>query len=311
MPAHTSAVDPDESLPACTRSDIVRANTIAWRWWWVCAHTPKLQTHGDKWGYTADTWLAQERGIDPKALTAAAPDGLGSFQIGWAPSVRNASPLLEVLRAFSVSDRVIQAAGLCVPPYQARPGDDLVDGFKARVMFPIRDASADIVGFTGRIARPTSWTGAVSDRIPKYKNSPSNAAFHKGRILYGGYEATRMLTATDTPPSVVVLCEGPVDVLAFAAAGIPAVATCGTAFTVQQASWLNSLALSHGTRIVIGFDSDTAGLDASKKARTLLHTAQLANIRSATDPMMTDTDIATPATDRSFTEPLIPERTQQ
>jgi len=62
-------------------------------------------------------------------------------------------------------------------------GGKRYDRFRDRVMFPIRDGRGRVIGFGGRV---------LGDAKPKYLNSPETPVFHKGRELYGLYEAKRV-----------------------------------------------------------------------------------------------------------------------
>ena len=91
-------------------------------------------------------------------------------------------------------------------------------------MFPIRDARGRTIGFGGRV---------LDKGEPKYLNSPETELFHKGRELYGLYEA-RQASRTLTRLLVV---EGYMDVVRLHQAGITyAVATLGTATTPEHLS---------------------------------------------------------------------------
>ena len=61
---------------------------------------------------------------------------------------------------------------------------DTYDKFRNRIIFPIRNLSGKTIAFGGRI---------LGDGRPKYLNSPETPVFHKGRELYGLYEARQAL----------------------------------------------------------------------------------------------------------------------
>ena len=76
----------------------------------------------------------------------------------------------------SVSEADLEAAGLAS---RRRTGRGIYDRFRARVIFPIRDASGGATGMTGRIL------GAQGeDTGPKYLNTPQTMLFDKGRTLF-------------------------------------------------------------------------------------------------------------------------------
>ncbi|NKN34674.1 DNA primase [Marichromatium bheemlicum] len=125
------------------------------------------------------------------------------------------------------------------------------DRFRDRVMFPIRDRRGRVIGFGGRI---------LGDGRPKYLNSPETPLFHKGRELYGLFEAQR---GVRRGLERVLVVEGYLDVIALAQHGIDcAVATLGTATTADHLQRLARTA----PELVFCFDGDRAGRDAAWKA---------------------------------------------
>lgn len=141
------------------------------------------------------------RGIDGK--TAA------DFKIGYAPDAWDT--LLKQIGSGPSDVELLMAAGLII----ARDSGGHYDRFRDRLMFPIRDTRGRIIGFGGRV---------LGSGEPKYLNSPETALFHKGRELYGLYEARKKLR--DIPRLVVV--EGYMDVVGLARHGVHfAVATLG------------------------------------------------------------------------------------
>ena len=101
-------------------------------------------------------------------------------------------------------------------------GPGVYDRFRDRVMFPIRDTRGRVVGFGGRV---------IDAGEPKYLNSPETPLFHKGRELYGLYEARQQLRNIER----LLVVEGYMDVVRLAQAGIHyAVATLGTSTTPEH-----------------------------------------------------------------------------
>jgi len=124
------------------------------------------------------------------------------------------------------------------------------DRFRDRIMFPIRDKRGRTIGFGGRI---------LDQGEPKYLNSPETPVFHKGRELYGLFEAKKSVRNLET----IVIVEGYMDVVALAQNGIGyAVATLGTATTADQIS----LILRSVKKLVFCYDGDRAGKKAAWKA---------------------------------------------
>ena len=124
------------------------------------------------------------------------------------------------------------------------------DRFRDRVMFPIRNVKGECIGFGGRV---------MGDGTPKYLNSPETPVFHKGRELYGLFEARESVHAA----GYVLVTEGYMDVVALAQWGFPnAVATLGTACTPDHVQKLFRFTDS----VVFSFDGDSAGRRAARKA---------------------------------------------
>jgi DNA primase len=99
----------------------------------------------------------------------------------------------------------------------------------------------------------------LGDDKPKYLNSPETPVYHKGRELYGLYEARK---ATQKPQRFVIV-EGYMDVVALAQHGISfAVATLGTATNTSHLEKLFRLV----PEIIFCFDGDNAGRAAAWRA---------------------------------------------
>ena len=131
---------------------------------------------------------------------------------------------------------------------QAQAG--FYDRFRDRLMFPIRDARGRVLAFGGRV---------IDQGEPKYLNSPETPLFHKGRELYGLYEARQ--ARTDFKRLMIV--EGYMDVVRLHQAGITyAVATLGTATTQEHLQKIFRMT----SELVFCFDGDRAGRQAAWRA---------------------------------------------
>ena len=129
--------------------------------------------------------------------------------------------------------------------------DGAYDRFRNRIMFPIRDTRGRVIGFGGR---------TLGNDPAKYLNSPETPLFHKGRNLYGLYEAKQ--SAKSALPYLIVV-EGYMDVVMLAQHGVrEAVATLGTATTADH---LNLL-FKQTNKVVFSFDGDRAGRTAAWRA---------------------------------------------
>ncbi|WP_110686130.1 DNA primase [Salinicola aestuarinus] len=124
------------------------------------------------------------------------------------------------------------------------------DRFRDRVIFPIRDWKGRTIAFGGRV---------LGDAKPKYLNSPETPVFHKGRELYGLFEARQ----ANRQLSRVLVVEGYMDVVALAQFGIRnACATLGTALTSDHLQRLFRLV----DEVVFCFDGDNAGRQAARRS---------------------------------------------
>jgi len=186
------------------------------------------------------------RGIDAKTAS--------DFVLGYAPDAWDA--LLKRFGAHDDERRRLFQVGLIVERTKsgerAGSGEDagFYDRFRDRLMFPIRDSRGRVIGFGGRV---------IDQGEPKYLNSPESPLFHKGRELYGLYEARQ--ARRDFKRLMIV--EGYMDVVRLHQAGITyAVATLGTATTQEH---LNKL-FKMTSEVVFCFDGDGAGRRAARRA---------------------------------------------
>ncbi len=165
------------------------------------------------------------------------------FGLGYAP------PGWDALRK-EMGNEPIQKRQLVQEGLLVEQTDKCYDRFRDRIMFPIRDRRGRCIGFGGRV---------MGDDKPKYLNSPETPLFHKGRELYGLFEARKALRHIDR----LMVVEGYMDVIALAQFGIRyAVATLGTATTAEQLERLFRVSRN----LVFCFDGDQAGRDAAWKA---------------------------------------------
>lgn len=196
----------------------------------------------------ANRWYQEQLREYPPAVNYLKQRGLTgntakTFGIGWAPDAWQgvADRLKNRLQA-------AEQAGL-VSKGQ-KDAQRYFDRFRGRIMFPIRDTRGRVIGFGGRV---------TGNDEPKYLNSPETPVFHKGRELYGLYEARQ---ANRELPRVLIV-EGYMDVVMLAQHGVTnAVATLGTATTPEHIEKLYRLT----SELVFCFDGDRAGRAAAWRA---------------------------------------------
>ena len=166
------------------------------------------------------------------------------FGIGYAPP--GWDNLLRTLGADETRRRQLSQTGMLIE----RDEGGFHDRFRDRIMFPIRDRRGRTIGFGGRV---------LGDGKPKYLNSPETPVFHKGRELYGLFEASQALRKLER----LLVVEGYMDVVALAQFGIRyAVATLGTATTPEHLERMFRLV----PEVVFCFDGDRAGREAAWRA---------------------------------------------
>ncbi|MEN8177878.1 MAG: DNA primase [Pseudomonadota bacterium] len=170
------------------------------------------------------------------------------FGIGYAPP--GWDNLLKALGKSDLDINRLRETGLISEPEGKR-----YDRFRERIIFPIRDQRGRVIGFGGRILSKDK----DAPNTPKYLNSPETPVFHKGRELYGLYEAKKALRKVEH----LLVVEGYMDVVALAQYGIGyAVATLGTATSKDHLE----LIFRTCPEVVFCFDGDQAGRDAGWKA---------------------------------------------
>ncbi|AMO58183.1 DNA primase [Endozoicomonas montiporae] len=179
----------------------------------------------------------KQRGLDGQTCK--------QFGIGFAPP--GWDNLQNLLATSDEKEQQLINTGMLVENEESK---NRYDRFRDRVMFPIRDSRGRIIAFGGRV---------LGDAKPKYLNSPESPIFHKGRELYGLYEAKKSNRSLER----ILVVEGYMDVVALSQLGINnAVATLGTATTLEHMQRLFKTV----PEVVFCFDGDDAGRRAAWRA---------------------------------------------
>jgi DNA primase len=173
------------------------------------------------------------------------------FRLGYSPDAWDF--LIRSMGSSEMDRLTLLQVGLIIER-ERKPGANASTGhydrFRDRVMFPIRDARGRTIGFGGRV---------LDKGEPKYLNSPETELFHKGRELYGLFEARQ---ASRTLSRLLVV-EGYMDVVRLHQAGITyAVATLGTATTPEHLTRVFRIC----SELIFCFDGDRAGRAAAWRA---------------------------------------------
>ncbi|MFG1678124.1 DNA primase [Micromonospora sp. NPDC049282] len=234
-------VEDDRSTPRARPQQGQRQRLVAAHAAAVEFYRAQLTTAGAR---PAREFLAR-RGFD---RAAAERYGCGFAPDGW-------DLLTKHLRQQGFSHDELVTGGLSRP---ARSGS-LIDRFRRRLMWPIRDITGDVIGFGARKIFD-------DDDGPKYLNTPETPIYKKSHVLYGIDQAKREIAKQGK----VVVVEGYTDVMACHLADVPtAVATCGTAFGSDHISVLRRVLFDSDERageIIFTFDGDAAGQKAALRA---------------------------------------------
>lgn len=173
-----------------------------------------------------------------------AADTIASFKLGYAPPEWD-----RLFRDFTqkkhFAPKTLLDAGLV-----GQANGRYFDMFRNRCMFPILNLRGRPVAFGGRV---------LDDGRPKYLNSPETPIFNKRRILFALYQALPKIRETRQ----VIMVEGYMDAISLHAHGVTnAVASLGTAFTIEQARLLKRYA----DEVIFSYDMDAAGQNATRRA---------------------------------------------
>ena len=192
---------------------------------------------------------------------------LTTFGVGYAPDSWDS--LVKAMRAKGYTEQELKDSGLVTV---SQKNGNLFDRFRDRLMFPIIDVRGNVIGFGGRIIKKDA-------DAAKYLNSPETMIFNKRKNLFG------LNLAKKTKQSFLILVEGNIDVVALHQYGFDnAIASLGTSLTEEQAALLTR----YTEQVVLIYDGDQAGQNATKRAIPILEKAGLQvkvlQIQDAKDP---------------------------
>ena len=176
---------------------------------------------------------------------------VNTFMLGYAKD--SWDDLLTFAKSKNINEDDLFELGLIAKSKNGK----FYDKYRNRIIFPIIDTYGRIIGFGGR---------SIDNTMPKYLNSPESDVFKKRFNLYG-LNIFKKQSKRD-----LILVEGYMDVIALNNNGIDlAVASLGTALTVEQAK----LAKRYADNIYICYDSDSAGIKATKRAIEIFKEAEI------------------------------------
>jgi DNA primase len=223
--------------PSINRSRLVAANTAASIFYQEQLQLPAAQ-HGRD--------FLTKRGFDR--------DAAKNFNVGYAPDEWDG--LYKNLKGKGFTDEELNLAGLVKEGTKG-----MIDRYRNRLIWPVKDISGDVVGFGARkLASDEVDTG------PKYLNSPETPVYKKNQILYGLDMAKKEIAKSRQ----VVIVEGYTDVMAAHLSGVTTtVATCGTAFGDEHIRIIRRLLMDADAfrgEVIFTFDGDAAGQKAALRA---------------------------------------------
>lgn len=210
--------------------------------------------------------------VGAKALEYALGRGMSrgiltTFGVGYAPDSWDS--LVKAMRAKGYTEQELKDSGLVTV---SQKNGNLFDRFRDRLMFPIIDVRGNVIAFGGRTIKKDADTA-------KYLNSPETLIFNKRKNLFG------LNLAKKTKQGYMILVEGNIDVVALHQYGFDnAIASLGTSLTEEQAALLTR----YTEQVVLIYDGDQAGQNATKRAIPILEKAGLhvkvLQITDAKDP---------------------------
>ncbi|MFA5904091.1 MAG: DNA primase [Desulfobacula sp.] len=167
------------------------------------------------------------------------------FKLGFSPEAWDT--IVRLFHKNKISNKNAVQSGLIL---ERKQKEGFYDRFRNRIIFPIFDINMQVAGFGGRV---------MDEGMPKYLNSPETPVYFKSRILYGLHTAKQFCRQE----GFVYIVEGYFDFLSLYQQGIKnVVASLGTALTSDHVRILKGYA----TRMILVFDSDTAGINAAKRS---------------------------------------------
>ena len=212
-------------------------------------------------GNTALTYL-KKRGINDNTII--------SFKLGF--SLSSWDDFLKASKNAGFSPQTVLQGGFIL---EGKKQGNHYDRFRGRVMFPIFDTKGEAIAFGGRILE-------ANESDAKYINSPETPLYNKSRTLYNLNLAQRAIQKEE----YAVLVEGYMDAIACFQSGVlNVIASLGTSLTETHVKLLKR----YTEEVVIAYDSDRAGTDATSRGMNLLVKGDV-KVRILTIPSGKDPD---------------------
>ncbi len=215
--------DGEESAETAARKRLRALNEAAAIWF----HHQLLQATEAQYARA----YAESRGVNGETLA--------QWRLGYAP---DGDRLATYLQSQGYAAHELVEAGLA-REREASRGGGVYDFFRNRLIFPIRDARGQTIGFGGR---------ELGGGQPKYLNTPQTLLFDKSATLYGLDLAREGIRRGNR----VVIVEGYMDVVLPHQYGFRNVVACiGSAITEKHIRQIKKLT----RRVALALDPDAAG----------------------------------------------------
>lgn len=246
-------------IPASEREKFYEINGEALRFYNYILKSHSL-------GNLARSYLKRERGLEDRTIDV--------FGVGFAPESRDSlQKYLAGKKKYAIED--LGKCGLIVTVEDGGK-NKIVDRFRGRIVFPLRDPRGNVLGFSGRVLPKDERKGAG-----KYVNTPETAIYHKRQHVFGVDVGKDEIKNREE----VVVVEGEFDVMSCWQAGFKnVVAIKGSSFTQEQARLLSRFT----DKVVLALDRDEAGFEAAKTGLGIAEreglTVRIADLGSFKDP---------------------------
>ncbi|WGH26713.1 MAG: toprim domain-containing protein [Candidatus Shikimatogenerans bostrichidophilus] len=166
------------------------------------------------------------------------------FLIGYSSSYNELYNFFLKNKFFKIKKKIILKSGLFIIK-----NNKILDFFRNRIMFPIKNLKGEIVGFGAR-------TLNTYILYNKYINTPNNLIYNKSKILYGLFEAKKYIIKYN----FCYIVEGYTDLILLHQYNIKNVLSIsGTSISKYQVEIIKN----YTKNIIFLYDGDKAGIDAS------------------------------------------------
>ncbi|PIQ73164.1 DNA primase [Candidatus Roizmanbacteria bacterium CG11_big_fil_rev_8_21_14_0_20_36_8] len=191
-----------------------------------------------------------------------------TFEVGYSPDSWDSLKRYLLKKNYTIQE--IVETGLIIK----KTNGGAYDRFRNRIIFPLRDARSNVVGFSGRILDG-------ENKEAKYVNTPETEIYHKRNHLFGLHLTKDAIRKEDN----AVIVEGEFDMISPYQFGLDYfVAIKGAALTEGQLNIIKR----YTKRLTLALDMDAAGIEAMMRGVALAEKMDfevyIAEFKSGKDP---------------------------